>query len=295
MSSSLIRMAHSKVNLHLAVGSPYPDGYHPIQSLFALTDLCDRLEINWSPSSSFSIDVVGLEAYCRKGEDTMSKAAKFWHEASGVPFSLQVHCIKNIPVQAGLGGGSSDAATLLLVLQELAGNARLVDSALASVALKVGSDVPFFIALHAAALVSGRGEVIEGVKARALSLLLIMPNSFSVSTAHAYRKLDEQRQVRKEFLPNRRILEIYEKDSQFWKGLLYNDFMSCVGNESFYDRLALVSRDFPGFGSLSGSGACWFFVSEDESNVRKLQDVVEAEFGDNLRCWVTELICNNPK
>lgn len=293
MSSSLIRPAHSKVNLHLAVGLPYPDGYHPIQSLFALTSLSDFLEVTFSLDGDFAIEVFGLESYCKQGEDTLTKAAKLYHEASGLSFNIQVKCTKNIPVQAGLGGGSSDAATLLLMLQEFAGKDRLDTLGLEKVGLKVGSDVPFFLSGHAAALVSGRGEVIEPIRSRQMSLLLVMPRTFTVSTGQAYKKLDEMQVTRQGFLPNGRILEIYEKDTQFWKGLLYNDFMTCIGNASLYEKLSLLSDGYPGFSGLSGSGACWFFVTEDESNAQRVQAAINSGFGDQVQCWLTDLISNN--
>lgn len=292
MDAVCSRPAYAKVNLHLAVGFPYPDGYHPIQSLFALVDLSDDLAVKWERSKTFSVDVTGLEAYCEKAGDTLTKAARLWYEAGGCPLQLSIRCQKRIPVQAGLGGGSSDAATLLLLLQEIAGERALEQEALERVALKVGSDVPFFLSGAQAAVVTGRGEHVVPIEAKDLSVLLVMPTDFAISTSSAYRLLDESRQEGKvvQSLGIDEMLHVYKKSSAEWKGLLYNDFQSCALNKTFYGELMHISEPYTGFASMSGSGACWFFVSEDRREVQAVHDAVIAAFGRKVKCWLTRLI-----
>ncbi|MGE4583800.1 MAG: 4-(cytidine 5'-diphospho)-2-C-methyl-D-erythritol kinase [Sphaerochaeta sp.] len=292
MGSVLSRPAYAKINLHLAVGLPYEDGYHPIQSLFALVDLCDTISLSWEERDRFSIEVTGLEQYCKQGDDTLTKAAMLWQEASGFPVSLSVHCEKRIPVKAGLGGGSSDAAVLLSLLQSLSAAHALDVPTLSAVALKVGSDVPFFLSNQPMALVCSRGEHIVPVTAKPLEVLLVMPNFFDISTSDAYRALDAQRRggalVRS--LSDADLMEIYTKPSHQWKGMLYNDFQPCSGNEAFYGSLQRLSDRYKGYGSMSGSGACWFFVSEDASEVHSLHAAIQGLFAERVRCWITHIL-----
>jgi 4-diphosphocytidyl-2-C-methyl-D-erythritol kinase len=291
MDTVCSRPAYAKVNLHLAVGFPYPDGYHPIQSLFALVDLSDDIEVSWKRSKTFSVEVTGLEAYCKKDDDTLTKAARLWHEAGGCPLQTSIRCRKQIPIQAGLGGGSSDAASLLLLLQEIAGDSALEQEVLEQVALKVGSDVPFFLSGAKAAVVTGRGEHVVAVEPKDLTVLLVMPTDFAISTSSAYRLLDESRQGGEagKSLGMQEMLHVYKKSSAEWKGLLYNDFQSCAPNKAYYAELMDISSPYGGFASMSGSGACWFFVSEDRSQVQAVHTAITAAFGCKVKCWLTRL------
>ncbi|MDY0289336.1 MAG: hypothetical protein RBR15_10970 [Sphaerochaeta sp.] len=292
MGDLLSRQAYAKVNLHLAVGSPFADGYHPIESIFSLVDLSDRIDMSYSESDAFSIEVTGLEAYCEKGGDTLSKAAVLWYERSRLPLSLQVHCEKNIPVRAGLGGGSSDAAALLLLLQEASGAGALAPSELEEVALGVGSDVPFFLSGFSCALVEGRGERITALSVAPKPILLVHPRGYSVSTKEAYALLDTllvkgglgQR------VPLERVLATLERKSHEWGGAFFNDFERCLDYPEFYGAVARIASRYVGYGSLSGSGSCWYFVGEDDKSVLELSRELHSRFLDSVQLWCTKLI-----
>lgn len=292
MDTVCSRPAHAKINLHLAVGLPYPDGYHPIQSLFALVGLSDTITLRWKESETFDVQVQGLEAYCSPTDNTLTKAARLWHEAGGSTLHLEIKCDKQIPVKAGLGGGSSDAASLLAMLQAIDSKHALPAQVLHSVALQVGSDVPFFLYGYSAALVTGKGENVAPLDSRPMSALLVMPTFFDVSTSSAYRMLDEMRANQENVhMPGiQELLQIYEKPSHKWRGLLYNDFQSCSSNGAFYTALETVAKEYEGFFGMSGSGACWFFVSEDASQVHDVHADVVAAFGPRVRCWITHLM-----
>ena len=286
------RPAYAKVNLHLAVGLPYPDGYHPIQSLFALVDLYDSISLTYEESRTFSIEVEGLEAYCSAGNDTLTKAARLWHEAGGCPMHLRVRCQKRIPVQAGLGGGSSDAATLLLMLQQLVPGRALTQKQLLDVGLQVGSDVPFFLSCNQCALVTGRGEVVTPIEPRHLSIVLVMPSFFAISTSSAYRALDMARQTQEPLKQPgiQTLLQVYKNPTSEWNGLLYNDFQAHSGFSSFYQELESFCVGYSGFASMSGSGACWFFVSEDAQAVSLVHAAIRRAFGERVSCFLTQLM-----
>ncbi|MGH0052383.1 MAG: 4-(cytidine 5'-diphospho)-2-C-methyl-D-erythritol kinase [Sphaerochaetaceae bacterium] len=292
METILARPAYAKVNLHLAVGQPFQDGYHPIRSLFALVNLADDIVLRVTGTSRFSVEVTGLEACNLSGEDLMSKAARLWYEKSRFPLSLQIRCGKHIPIQAGLGGGSSDAAVVLLLLQKLAGSSALEERALVEVALQVGSDVPFFLSSHCCAIVSGRGETIASVASRNLSICLVMPTSFAISTSSAYGCLDVMRSggIASIGPPNEEIIEVFKKSPAVWNSLLYNDFQRCVAHKGFYEELTHLSCGYSGYGGISGSGACWFFVSDESAQVYAVAAEVEKRFGLDVMCWKTGLV-----
>lgn len=285
-------LAYAKVNLHLAVGTPYADGYHPIESIFALVDVFDELTFSWEKRDKFSVEVFGLEAYCSKGSDTLTKAARLWYEASGFSLDLKIHCKKNIPVKAGMGGGSSDAASLLNILQRIAENYALSQEKLASVALQVGSDVPFFLSGYRIASVEGRGEKIRKLPPRKMDVLIVKPGSYAISTSAAYKAIDAKR-ADGFFVVQRGLQEIidcFKKDSLLWNGMLYNDFQECTGYPEFYQTLESLAGGYEGFGSLTGSGSCWFFISEHQQGVQGLYNDIRDHFANDVELWNTHLV-----
>ena len=245
--------APAKVNWHLAVGIRRPDGYHPIASVFQTCSLCDILEVSIS-DGPFRADVTGLEHLCPKGKSTLDKAARLWHEETGFDRSICVKVTKNIPSQAGLGGGSSDAATLLLYLNSISG-ISLPKSELMSLGAKVGCDVPFFISEYRAATVAGLGEKVHEIKAREdLQGFIIITDGEKTSTREAYDALDKRPSIPE--LDSLDDLErIYRKDISQWT--FRNDF-DLVNKRPDVDVLEGERL------LLTGSGSCHILLTERE-------------------------------
>ena len=292
MDNLISRLAYAKVNLHLAVGAPFSDGYHPIESIFALVDLADTLRMTYRESDDFSFSVTGLEIYCEKGKDTLTKAAFLWYERSQHPLSIHVHCEKHIPVQAGLGGGSSDAASMLLLLQEAAGEQALGLADLQEVALRVGCDVPFFLSGFSCALVGGRGEKISELLLEHKHILLAQPTGYSVSTKEAYALIDGllQRGELGQRVPLQAVLATLKQMTPTWSEVFFNDFEKCVEAHGFYETVRLLGEKHNGFGCLSGSGSCWYFISENGKTVLELCNEFNNRFMDSVQLWCTKLI-----
>jgi 4-diphosphocytidyl-2-C-methyl-D-erythritol kinase len=184
--------APAKVNLVLRVGPPRADGYHDVDSLLAPLDLCDRVRVRVGPRRG------GVR--CRTPgrpdldgpRNLAARAAEAFRRRFDVDRALAIDVEKRIPVTAGLGGGSSDAAAVLRCLARAFG---LRDRrALAEVALAVGSDVPFFL-MPGAAWAGGRGERLVPASVPTLHLLLAYPTdgALAIRAADAYRWLDEAR------------------------------------------------------------------------------------------------------
>ena len=245
--------APAKVNWHLAVGSRRPDGYHPISSIFQTCSLHDVIKVETGPGP-FRVDVTGLGPLCAKGCSTLDKAAVLWHGATGFDLSLTVHVEKHIPSQAGLGGGSSDAATLLLYLNSISPS-PLDKASLMALGAKVGCDVPFFISQCRAAYVTGLGEMVEEIKAREdLRGFIIVPEGDKVSTGKAYAALDG-RQVIPEPEKKQELLEIYQRPVSRWS--FRNDF-------DLVNRVPEITLEEGEKLLLTGSGSCHVLLTERE-------------------------------
>ncbi len=185
--------APAKVNLVLRVGPRRADGFHGLASLLVPLDLCDRVEVRVSPGRPGPVTcrVPGRPDLDGQG-NLAARAALAFRARFGVEDRIAIRIRKRIPVTAGLGGGSSDAAA---VLRCLARAYRVRDrAALAAVALAVGSDVPFFLE-EGAAWAAGRGERLHPARVPALHLVLLYPvdRAMAVRAADAYRWLDEDR------------------------------------------------------------------------------------------------------
>jgi 4-diphosphocytidyl-2-C-methyl-D-erythritol kinase len=179
----LRELAYAKLNLVLHVGPPRDDGLHPICSLMGSIDLADELTATPLQSGADHVDAPGVA-----GENLAARAlAEFRSRAGGElpPLELRIH--KRIPVAAGLGGGSADAAAALRIANELAGGPLSAEE-LIRLAADLGSDVPSQLDPHHA-LVEGVGERIEPLELPALVAVLV-PDREGLSTATVYTELD---------------------------------------------------------------------------------------------------------
>lgn len=174
----------AKLNLGLRLLSRRPDGYHEIETLFVPLDLCDQLRIERSPKSGVQLQVRGAELPSGP-ENLVVRAAEAACGALGVKPKLRIDLDKRIPVAAGLGGGSSDAAAVLLGVEALAGRTLPADEREA-LALEIGADVPFFLR-PVPAVGRGRGERLELLESFPERWWVLVALPFEISTASAYR------------------------------------------------------------------------------------------------------------
>lgn len=182
--TAIIR-SHAKINLTLDVLELRPDGYHAIESVMQSISLHDTLTImvGGTQGIQVSCDMPGIPA---DAGNLAYKAAELF--LGGDDAGVEIRIRKRIPPEAGLGGGSSNAAAVLRGLSGLLGKRE----DLPEIAAGVGSDVPFFLT-GGTALVRGRGEIVEPLSDIRPRPLLIVKPAFGVSTPWAYRRLDEVR------------------------------------------------------------------------------------------------------
>lgn len=179
--SALTADAPAKINRELRVGGRRPDGFHELLSRFSSIDLADTITVE--AADRLELSTTG-RAISGTGENLVLAAARALAEALGIEPQARIHLEKRIPVGAGLGGGSSDAARTLRLLGALWAP-DFPEVRLAQLALALGSDVPYFL-IGGEADVSGRGEHITArPDARETELLLLVP-SFPISTRDAF-------------------------------------------------------------------------------------------------------------
>lgn len=176
--------APAKLNLHLRVLGPRADGFHAIESLFVRLGLQDEVEIESGPAG-IQFEATGDYKVPGDGDNLCVAAAASFFEATRITPAVRIRLDKHIPVAAGLGGGSSDAASVLLGLNRLHGE-PLEPEALAAIGADIGSDVPFFLLRQPFALGQGRGEELSPLPPPARRPVLIVVPDFGVSARDAY-------------------------------------------------------------------------------------------------------------
>jgi 4-diphosphocytidyl-2-C-methyl-D-erythritol kinase len=172
--------APAKVNLTLCILGKRPDGYHALESVMQMLDLEDTLVITEADAFTFTCSEPGLAGH----HNLVVKAARLLQEYSPLPRGAHVHLEKRIPTQAGLGGGSSDAAAALEALNEFWG-IRLPMEELTRLAVKLGSDVPFFLS-GPCSTVRGRGEDVTPVLHQAECHVVLVKPGAGLATADVY-------------------------------------------------------------------------------------------------------------
>ena len=246
-----IYTSHAKINLTLKIQNKRKDNYHNIHSLFLELDHFDKL--SFERSEKFQLTSSGLDVPCDES-NLVSKAYKLLSAKYKITNCLSVHLEKRIPLFAGLGGGSSNAATVLKALNEI-WNLNLDNGALEKIGLKIGADVPFFIN-GGFQEVKGIGDVLKPIYfsiKEDLTFLLVIPK-INISTKWAYEKLNKHLHI------NTKPHKFYSFSNDFDWDLYSNDFENLV--ISTYPEIGNIKKDLiksgAFFASLSGTGSTMF-------------------------------------
>lgn len=274
MPRVLILQAPAKVNLILEVQGRRPDGYHELKTVMHTLTLADTLR--------FTENAGGLKLVCSHPQvptderNLVYRAAARLAQSAGVEPRVTIRLTKHIPVAAGLGGGSSDAAA---ALQGLARWWRLGTSApLARIARELGSDVPFFLR-GGCALGQGRGERLTAwPSAPGLWLVLVNPG-FPVSTAEIYRKFSLQLTRKKACISMMRPA-LQQKNAEKISEKLFNHLEWVTAAD--HPQIKRIKQDLFAGGALgalmSGSGPTVFGLAPDERTARQLQGRLRAKY-----------------
>ncbi len=262
----MITRAFAKINLGLRVLGKRQDGYHDLATVFHQIDMFDELDVRLHEHDiKLSTNLSDLPT---DGSNLCVRAAHLLRDLTGSPDGVDINLRKNIPIGAGLGGGSADAAATLKALVQL-WNLDIAPSELQSLALTIGSDVPFFLN-GGTAYATGRGELLEPIALNLPYWIIVVTPPVHVSTAWAYKNLKRRepaigtdlRMVLKENLHNPEILS----------KSLTNDFEDVVFET--HPEIRAVKEALLNNGAdvalLSGSGASVFGLVRSESTAKNL-------------------------
>ncbi len=250
--------APAKINLFLKVLRRRPDGFHEIETFISPISLCDQIKIDKNKRGqgiSFRCDDPSVP---RGSENLAVRAANAFFAATQKKPAVSIVLKKIIPHGAGLGGGSSDAAAVLLALNQLFAT-KLSREKLAKLGSTIGSDVPFFI-FESAAICTGRGEIVTPRKlTEQLSILLVKPD-FGVSTPWAYKRWQNSRE-----LPG---ISYVQQDFRGQK--LHNELERSVFEKFVFLaqlKMWLLKQPEVGAALMSGSGSTIFAVVRANADV----------------------------
>ena len=176
--------AYAKINLDLRLGVRRTDGFHPIETFFIRVDVFDTIRAKITREAKCSLSIIGDGQLSAGPDNLVLRAAHALQQLGKTSSGVRLTLEKVIPQGAGLGGGSSDAASTLRLLRKL-WSIPCSDAELASLGTNLGSDVPFFLQPHAAHA-SGRGEILRPVQCENLPWAVLIHPGFSSSTAEAY-------------------------------------------------------------------------------------------------------------
>ena len=245
----MIAFPNAKINIGLRITEKRSDGFHNLETIFFPVEWRDMLEFVESDEMHFTtsgIDIAGDPEF-----NLVMKAYRLLKNDFELP-ALRIHLHKQIPFGAGLGGGSSDGAFMLQMLNKTY-NLNLSEEQLLTYAASLGSDCPFFI-LNKPVYATGRGEIMQPVDLRltGMSLLLVKP-PVEVPTVKAFQWIVPE----KSELP---LSELLHLPVQEWKGKVINQFEPSVFKQ--YPEIEQLSKQLYSLGadyvSLSGSGSCVF-------------------------------------
>ncbi len=263
--------ACAKLNLTLELVGKREDGYHLLETIFQSVSLCDRLEISKRNDNQILVSS-SLETLGGK-DDITYKAAKAFFMASKIDGGADIKIEKNIPLSAGLGGGSSDAAAVLLALNELH-NKPLNDANLNEIALSLGADVPYFLT-GGAAFVSGIGEKVEKIGCMPNAIILIAKCGVKKSTADMYKKVDLIKNLPKpdNFSAKKAIAQ---NDLDLLCSSLGNSFTAAWDFEEIKNSNIKMGAKAV---SLSGSGPSIFAIFTDVNLAQNAKISLNEKFG----------------
>ena len=259
-----VEKAYAKVNLTLAVGEKRLDGYHEVVSVMQRVSLCDTLA---AEQTREGITLTCSDPALPSGEENLAhRAASLFFRETGIAGGAALTLEKRIPSQAGLGGGSSDAASALLALRKLYAPA-LPDTELETMAAALGSDVPFFIR-GGTQLATGRGEVLSPLPPLTDGWFVIVKPTESFSTPAMYRRLDEPGSV---LVRNSRYMQdaVAANNVHAVAAELHNSFERVVPKDSSLRTIKDALRAHGALASLlSGSGSAVFGLFDTETAAR---------------------------
>ena len=262
----------AKINLTLEIVNKRPDGFHNIKSIMQMINLYDYLTIEVKESSENKIILTGTSKEIPYDESNLVyKAADLYLKEAGITnTTIEIFIEKNIPIAAGLAGGSTDAAGTILGLNEIF--KRLTPEQLEELCAKLGSDLNVCLK-GGTLLATSRGEITQKLPTPNASVTLIKPKNLGISAKEAYTKYSLKELKPQKGMTEKMFISIMDRDEI--SPYLYNDLEYAIFDD--YEELQKIKEAYPK-SIMSGSGSTYFILENLESS--KLDN--NYEFINNL-------------
>jgi 4-diphosphocytidyl-2-C-methyl-D-erythritol kinase len=273
--------APAKLNLYLRVLNKRPDDYHNIETIFEKINLCDTILLKRRKQ--------GIRLFCNHkdvpsdGRNLGFKAAYQLLKRVGCGQGVEIRITKKIPVAAGLGGGSSDAASILLGINRLL---RLGASheALLKIAENIGADIPFFLMPGPRAFGRGKGEILKKLKVKRKNwYILVIPKGLTVSTRKMYQKTSRITLTKRPYGATIMLRVLEKSDLTAFNKYSYNSFEDILRKK--YKDILEIKKALTSLGApaalMSGSGPCVFGITASRKEAMSISETLRAK----KRCW----------
>ena len=261
--------APAKINLLLDIIKLLPNGYHSLFMVMQSVDLCDEVEVTLRDDGKITLEC-SEKALPTDEKNIAYKAAVKFFEASNLNFGADIKLTKNIPFEAGLAGGSTDAAAVLKALNTLC-KTKLTNEELCRIGVKLGADVPYCI-MRGTVLAEGIGEILTPLPAMPKCAILIAKPNISVSTKMVYEALDAKEIERHPDIEG--ILDGLEKGDLARVASSMGNVLEAVTIERYpvIEEIKTAMKEEGALNAMmSGSGPTVFGIFEDKTKAREAQ------------------------
>ena len=267
MKSSFTVLANAKINLHLEVCGKRADGYHNISSVMQSVTLCDKIRLSLSNTSGARMVTENKEI---SGDNLALLAAESFLREVGTQKGVEIALEKRIPLSAGLGGGSADAAAVLVGLNRMFEEPLTTDR-LCELALPLGADVPFCIK-GGTQIAEGLGEILTPIRAVPSWNVVLIKHHKKQSTGHMYSLLDSN--LKDKTSTEAVISNLKKCDISALKENCINDFLSVSVDREEQEKICAELYERGAFlAGLSGSGPTIFALFEEEPNEAVIKEL----------------------
>ena len=263
--------APAKINLFLDVLNKRDDGYHNLSMIMQTIDLCDEIDIEKAEKISLECNKDGIPL---NEKNLVWKAADLFFEYTKINGGCKIYLKKIIPDGAGLGGGSSDAAQVLIALNEIY-DTKLSNEQLKGIAVKIGADVPFFIE-KGCCLAEGIGDILTPIENNTNPYVLVYKPEFSISTKWVYENLNLNNRTEKN---KDELIELLRVGNMKF----YDGIFNVLEDVSItkYPEIEDVKNKFKNLGAtnamMTGSGSAVFAIFVDETKAKEALGHFEKE------------------
>ena len=270
--------APAKINLTLDILGKRPDGYHNVAMVMQTVSLYDTVTVDFAEGEGDAV-AVSCPAYpdvpCDERNIVCKAARAFYKQTEVAPRPLSIHVDKQIPTQAGLAGGSSDGAAVVLALNQLY-ETHLTMKEMADICSRFGSDVPFCL-LGGTMLATETGTTLKKLTSMPKCHIVICKPEISVSTAEAYARCDAR--PPKGFLYTDELIKrLYSRDIRGLSTCLYNEFEQVME----LDEINEIKRTMLGAkalgASMSGSGSAVYAIFNNEKKAQNCVNILKEKY-----------------